>query len=748
MALLAGAGGWWLHLEASTAVDTLFSRPIWKENGHITGTANVVPGMAIGPNVLAETLQAAGYSRVSGVAQSGDFTIEEDAILIRLSSGDALVTFRNDEVASVSPDGRIQVVGVELAGVGRMPGEIRRPVRRSEVPEHLVQAILAMEDARFFSHPGVDALGIGRALIANLFHDGGMQGGSTLTQQLAKNLFLSAERTLERKLKELALAVVLEDRLSKEEILELYLNQVYLGQILGVGIGGVDQAAQSYFGTSARRLSLGQSATLAGMISAPNRYSPSRHPLVARERRDMTLDRMVKLGWIDAGVAEKTKRETLVVVASRGRKQAPWGVDFAVDRVESEVGEGAVAGGAIHIQTTIDPLLQWVAEESTRIGVQALGAENQDAQVALVALDASNGDILAMVGGKDYQASQYNRAVHGHRQIGSTVKPLSWMFAYDTDPLLSPSTLVPDEPMEIVFDGTVWSPRNYDGKFVGELSLHAALQDSRNIPAVHVAEVVGFETLATRLRTVGLSTARALPATSLGAFDASPMTLAAAYTVFPGRGRVVEPRIVRAVRMPDGTEGWGLAVQKWRATSSRSAFLASMDLRGVIQGGTGRAVRKDIPTEWVAGKTGTTDGARDAWFVGFSGDLVVAVWVGHDKGRVLGRTGAQAALPIWADFMAGSGRLATDAPVEPDGVVGALVCPETSMIPASECPPAVTAWFSEGAEPTKVCAEHDSAGDGTVQEIIESIRTRLNGPGPPEPVVKKKKGWLGRWRKD
>jgi membrane carboxypeptidase/penicillin-binding protein len=427
-------------------------------------------------------------------------------------------------------------------------------------------------------------------------------------------------------------------------------------------------------------------------------------------------------------------------------------VDYAVERVEAELGEDVVAAGAMHIQTSIDPLLQRVGERSVRLGMEALGAAHADAEVALVAMDASNGDILAMVGGHRYHTSQYNRAVHGRRQIGSTVKPLSWMFAYDTDKQLSPSTMVPDEAITIDIETGSWSPRNYDGEFLGEVSLHDALKHSRNIPAVHVAEVLGFEALSIRLKTLGLSAALPYPSTSLGAFDSSPLDLCSAYTVFPGRGRVVSPRVVHSVRMPDGSEGWEGGVQKWRATSPRSAFLATMDLRGVVESGTGQGVKSYAPDGWLAGKTGTTDQARDAWFVGFSGDLVVAVWVGYDKGRALGRTGAQAALPIWARFMAGSGRVEAEAPEAADGLVSLNVCSESGLVVSEQCTEVWQTWFTEGTEPGEQCDQHALHAGSEAQGIIETLRARLQGQSSDNDQATedrpKKRGWFSRRRKD
>ena len=291
-----------------------------------------------------------------------------------------------------------------------------------------------------------------------------------MTQQLAKNLFLTPERSLKRKVKELALAVAIEERLKKEEIFELYLNQVYLGSVGGVGVSGIQQAAQIYFGTSARRLSLGQAATLAGIISAPNRYSPLRHPERARERRDLVLKRMVDLGWVTPESREAAASTSIAVRMHTGHRRAPWAIDAAIETVEARLGEGTVSAGAMSVQTTLDTLLQEVAEAAVSDGLKALQGAHKGAvgtQAALVALDPKNGDILALVGGRSYAESGFNRAIHGSRQVGSTVKPLSWLSLMETQSAISPSTLIPDEPIERVANDEIWAPQNYDGEFLG-----------------------------------------------------------------------------------------------------------------------------------------------------------------------------------------------------------------------------------------------------------------------------------------
>ena len=733
-------------LKAEQSVDAVLSRPLWKESGHITGSSLVVPGLGADLGMLRGVLLDAGYSWVEDIQGDREFLVDQRSMLVRQGERDILITFDASGVSSVSPDGLLAVEGIELAGNDFGGGVVREPVVAENLPKHVVDSILAMEDSRFFEHPGIDALGIIRALLSNVLSEGSMQGGSTLTQQLAKNLFLTPERTLERKFKELFLALALEDRLSKGEILELYLNQVYLGQVAGIGIGGIDQAARVYFGVQAERLDLGQAATLAGLISAPNRYSPARHPEEATKRRDLALRRMVDLDLVSSEKAKAAMSQALRVSQPRGSKRAPWAVDFALEQVVEKWGEESISGGPLRIHTAIDPILQHVAEQSVQAGMEALGEAGKGAQVALVAMNASNGDVLAMVGGRDYRTSSFNRGVHGRRQLGSTVKAFSWLFAYDADPGLAPSTVLPDEPISIQTGEEVWEPQNYDGQFLGEVTMRQAMMQSRNIPAIHVAQATGFEGFSRRLKTVGLNRAGPYPSTSLGAFDVSPLELCAAYTVFPGQGKFVNPRIIRSVRLPDGTEGWSKGVDKWRAASARSAFLAATDLQGVVSEGTGRRIHRYVDTgAVVGGKTGTTDNARDAWFVGYSGDLVVSVWVGFDKGRPLGLTGAQAAAPIWGRFVATSGRLSGDPLSIPDGVEAVSVCQESHQRAEEACTQVYDSWVSKGGGESISCALHADPQQNSTHSIIERLRRSLQKqPDPVEDKDEKRKGWFRR----
>lgn len=739
-----------LYRQALADVDGLLDQPLWTTAGRVlSGPMEIWPGMVLDAEDLANDLQRAGYARVTRVRQPGDFQLSASGIDImvpaasgpgwKVDKGEVLISFADGRVALAGGRRRVRLAPTELATIRGADNEERRPVPLARIPSPLVEAVLAMEDARFREHEGLDPLGIARALLVNAWAGGTVQGGSTLTQQLVKNLFLSQERTYERKAREALLAVAMEQRRSKDQILELYLNDIYLGQAGGAAICGVDQAARAYFGKPAERLDLGESATLAGMISAPNRYSPLKHPEAALERRDLALHRMVETGALSAEQAEAELARPLQVHALSGGRRAPWAVDASIDQVEATLGEGTVAAQGLTVHTTINPALQRLAEQAVAAGAAQLDQDHPGsagAEIALIAVRVKDGAIVALVGGRDYGESQYDRALSARRQIGSTVKPLTWLFAFDADPELSPASVVDDAPIERTVDGKRWAPTNYDHAFLGPVSLREALVDSRNVPAVLVSEKVGLPRLQQQWQAAGLSTATDWPSAALGAFGATPEELAGAYTVFPRGGSVVTPFLVRGATGPAGASL--VPAPKTGAktlTNAASAFLAADILRQVITRGTGRGAARYGVSGPVGGKTGTTDDGRDAWFVGTTDELAVAVWVGFDRDRALGLTGAQAALPTWARFVAGSGTMDGRVAV-PEGLVQVEVCAETGAPPCllQRCDEKVSDWFRDGHEPR--CGQPEVQGERP--GLFERLRLQLRGedaapPAEPDP---------------
>jgi penicillin-binding protein 1B len=621
-----------------------------------------------------------------------------------------LVDGRVVESASLEPE-----IVASVAG----PGEEHRPIRLAEVPVGLLHAVLAVEDHRFFDHSGLDLRGLLRAAWVNLRAGRVAQGGSTITQQLVKNRLLSAQRTLGRKLREAWLAAMLEWRYSKERIFEAYLNEVYLGQRGGLAIRGMGAATRAYFGKEIHQLTLGEAALLAGMVRAPNSYSPHLNPERARQRRDVVLGRMRELGRLSAADWEAARREPVRARAAPASSQpAPYFTDAVRQELEARLGD-APAGGE-HVLTTLDLALQRFAERAVTRGLARLEAgrpklrrreSSERLQAALVALDPATGHILALVGGRDYQASQFNRALLAYRQPGSAFKPFVFAAALvggRGTPAFTAANFVDDSPLELEVGGEIWSPRNYEDRYEGRVTVRRALEQSLNAATVRIAMEVGLPRVIETARAIGFSgNLRPVPAMALGAYEITPLELARAYLPLANGGlRIDTATGVKAVRETDGAP---VALADPGTASGMlpaEAYLLTSLLEGVMATGTGAPARALGVAGSVAGKTGTTNDGRDAWFVGYNARLLALVWVGFDSGDPHGLSGAQAALPIWADFM----RQAIEAyPAGAFGVpagVSTLTIDTTNGKAASHwCPVVASETFLTGTEPPP-CDEH------------------------------------------
>jgi penicillin-binding protein 1B len=596
-----------------------------------------------------------------------------------------------------------------LARLGDLEGS-RTRVQLDAISPWVEKAVLAMEDARFRDHAGVDPLGVARALWVGIRGDGRAQGGSTLTQQLAKNLFLSQERTARRKVREVFFATALESRLSKDEILSLYLGEVYLGQVGSVPVHGVEQASRAWFGVAASRLTLAQAATIAGVISAPNAYSPLRHPEVAVERRDLALQRMQELGWATPEAVAAARAEPLAItgLVTGPARRAPWTVDAALEVAEGALGPGELTRAGYRVYTTIQPHLQVAAERAVSEGLAEVAADrpaSNDAQAALVVVRASDGAVVALVGSRSYRESPFDRAADAWREVGSTVKPLTLLAALDANPDLHPASIVVDEPISRRVDGKVWTPHNADGAWRGPMTLRVALEQSRNIPAIKLAEEVGPHRLQGAFRDAGLSRATHLPSAALGAFPATPLQLAAAYTVFPGGGARARPRMVSSIVDANGAEVVAFNPDIATLASERAAAQVTRLLQGVLSDGTGKKAGTYGVGGAVGGKTGTTDEGRDAWVAGVTPEYAVVAWVGRDRGTPLGLSGSQAALPVWARMIADGGVAGGAFPL-PNNLVSVPICRESGRAARDACPVTVPDLFPKGHEPGGSCDVH------------------------------------------
>ncbi|MBD2230887.1 transglycosylase domain-containing protein [Phormidium tenue] len=522
----------------------------------------------------------------------------------------------------------------------------REVIDLDEMSPHLKRAVLAVEDSYFYSHNGINPSSVGRALLANAQAGSTVEGGSTVTMQLVKNLFLTPERAVSRKVAEAVLALRLEQIFSKDEILEMYLNQVYWGH----NNYGVETAAQSYFNKSARDLTLPEAAVMAGLIQAPESYSPFQNYEATKERQAVVLNRMRQLGWITPEDEVAARDAPLLVgeVKSFRTSISPYVTEAAVQELKQRFGNEAVVKGGMRVQTTVDLNMQRMAEAT----VQRHNARISHIadQMALVSIDPRTHFVKAMVGGVDYQTSQFNRAIQAYRQPGSAFKPFVYYVAFATG-RYTPASSIADTPVSYPDGYRYYSPKNYDSSFMGNIPIRTALETSRNVPAVKLGQAVGVNQIIELCRTLGIDSPMQ-PVTSLplGAVDLTPMEMAGAYATFASNGWHSEPTFIVQVSdssgnvLLDNTPQPQLVLDPWAAASLTDV------LQGVIARGTGKAAQIGRPA---AGKTGTTDSQRDVWFVGYVPQLSTAVWIGNDDYSPMrsGTTGGTYAAPVWRDFM-------------------------------------------------------------------------------------------------
>jgi penicillin-binding protein 1B len=657
------------------------------------------------------------------------------AARVRLAVAGGRITTVVDPADGRTLDG-ITLEPEVLSGFNSGPGQLWQPVRLTAVPRHLLSAVLAAEDHRFFEHPGVDAWAVLRAVTVNLRQGEVVQGGSTLTQQLVKNLVLNHRRTWDRKIREAALALALERRHGKDRILEAYLNAIYLGQRGPAAVYGLGAATRSYFGKDVEAVSLAEAALLAGMIRAPNSYSPVHSPERARERRDTILHRMRELQLIgEADLAEALRERVRVPRDAPPALLAGYFLDYVRAQIEQEEWNLGQSGGGLRVYTTLDPVLQRVAEGALARGLDRLESRyahlrrtdaGQRVQGALIALDADTGEIRALVGGRDYGASQFNRAVLARRQPGSAFKPFVYLAALGpgpggAPPRVTPASLLDDTPLTLRSDRETWSPRNYENRFEGTVTVRRALEQSLNAATVRLALDVGLDAVIHAAREAGFTSPMApVPALALGSFEVTPLELAGAYAALANGGRRVTPRGVRAVMDRDGTVMPAPADIGTRGLGPDGAFLVTHLLQGVLDRGTGAAVRSLGVEGRVAGKTGTTNDGRDAWFVGYTRHLVTLVWVGFDESDLVRLSGGQAALPIWADFMRSA------MTIEPGGAFAVPLSVTFRDVDAANgrlatayCPLVLREAFLSGTGPREVCEDH-----GPIQ-VFDSVFRRF-----------------------
>ncbi len=638
-----------------------------------------------------------------------------------------------DDLAAYQAEGS-ELLDVEGEAFGTLATVNRRIVSIDSLPEHLPQAFLAVEDQRFYDHGGLDFRRLAGALLSNVRAGGVAEGGSTVTQQLARNLFPEwlpyQERSLRRKLMEARVARQIEQTFSKNKILELYLNHIYLGE----GAYGVEAAARTYFGKPAAEVDLVEAALLGGLPKAPSQINPVADPEAARERRDLVLSQMAEAGYITASEAESARGEPIRLAEAQGEAEEPRGSYF-VERVRQEmeqiVGSRFYTAG-LKIHTTLDPTAQRAAEEELARqldaveagrfgtfrhetypeakGVSAETGETPYLQGAVVLMEAASGEVRALVGGRDFSDSKFDRATQALRQPGSAFKP--FVYAAALERYGSPAHVAEDAPIRMVLDGgRVWEPKNYTGRYDGPMTLREALARSKNTVTVRVAQDIGMGAVIGVARDLGITTEiQDVPSAALGAASVKPMEMVRAYAALANGGTRVEPHLIRRVVDRHGQIVWEASPRRDRVLDPAVTFVLTSMLQDVVNRGTGSAARSAGFRGAAAGKTGTTNDAADVWFVGYTPELVGGIWLGLDDPRTIvrGASGGTLAAPVWGRIMARvhEGR---EAPAEwrmPPGVTEAEVERATGAVVSAECPPdgpTYTEYFLFGVPPARSC---------------------------------------------
>jgi len=778
----------YLYHKYRIIVDERLQQPIFANTAKIYAAPREVrPGQKLSVHLIANELHEAGYTSEDAPQPSKMGTYSQGAQSITVQPGPQ--SYHAPDSATIRLSGGVVSSILDSKGQGLSSYELepllitglsddanrskRRLLTYDEIPPNLVNAVIAIEDRRFFEHSGIDFVRILGAMRNDLFHlHRFKEGASTLTQQLARGFFLTPERTYSRKMREAIISIILEHRFDKKQIFAMYGNQINLGQRGSFSIDGFGEASQAYFGKDVGQLSLAECALLAGMIQSPSRLNPFRHPEAAIVRRNLVLDSMVETGVITKDQAEAAKIQPMhLTPGSVDAREAPYFVDLVHDQLTQKFGDRDFNREGLRIYTSLDPELQRAATQAVdstihvvdaqidkiHLREKKLGKTYNYPQVALVALNPHTGQVLALVGGRSYGTSQVNHAV-AHRPTGSIFKPFVFAAAFQTavegtmlpgqTALFSPVTLINDA--QTTYDeGTPneYTPHNFESEYYGDITARYALMRSDNNATIALAAMVGFDHVAALARAAGVKSARATPSMAIGSYDATPLDMAGAYTIYANGGVHLDPWMLASVRNADGDVIQDFSPASQQVLDPRVAYLTTNMMEAVLQGngsdgcmvggrnmcGTGAGVRNLGFLAPAAGKTGTD---HDAWFAGFTTNLICIVWVGNDDytsldPQNLGRIqGAQVAAPIWAAFM----KQAVDLPQYsdtnqfrvPDGVELESMDKATNLLADASCPDDYTAAFLNGTAPTDTC-DHKGLDGQDHRNIFQ----KLFGIGKP-----------------
>ena len=753
----------WFYFKYERIVDDRLKQPIFANTAKIYAAPREVrPGQKLTVPLIANEVREAGYSAdgASPVSPLGTFSQGVQTITVHPgpqsyhAQDSATIRIGSGVVESITDDHGQPLSSYELeplliTGLSDDPNRTkRRLVTYDEIPQNLVQAVLAIEDRRFFEHNGVNYWRLMEAVFHDLTTGQKQQGGSTLTMQLARGFFLSPEKRIKRKIIEIVITFQLEHRFTKKEIFEMYANQINLGQRGSFSINGFGEASQAYFGKDVRQLDLAECALLAGIIQRPNYFNPFRHADRTIERRNLVLDSMVETGAITKEQAERAKSEPLhLSAASVDASEAPYFVDLVRDQLVQKLGERDFNSEGLHIYTSLDPDLQRLATTAVESTIHVVDerVDKQHAldkkrgiayvypQVALVALNPHTGQVLAMVGGRSYGNSQLNHAV-AKRPTGSIFKPFVYASAFATaaegtmlpgqTKLFSPLTMLKDE-QTTYGEGTPYeyTPKNFEGEYHEEVTARYALMRSLNNATISLASMVGFDRVAALARDAGVKSARGTPSMAIGSYDATPLDMAGAYTIFANNGLHLDPWMLASVRTSTGDIISDYSPASKQILEPRVAYLTVNMMQNVLRSdvtgsGTGAGVRNMGFTAPAAGKTGTD---HDAWFAGFTSNLLCTVWVGNDDYTDIKLQGAQAAAPIWAEFMKRAVLLPQYSDTHdfspPEGVEIVKIDKNSNLLSDETCPEAFDSAFLDGTAPTDTC-DHPSDHRNVLQKLF------------------------------
>ncbi len=783
----------YFYIKYDRIIEKRFRSPVFANSAKIYALPRTVrEGEKLEPREIATDLLRAGYTDKEGQSPLGSFRLLKDAI--EITPGPE--SYHSPEPARISiHDGKIDQItsnGTDLSAYELEPQLVtalfdaeqrskREVVKYNDIPPMMVQAVLAIEDRRFFEHSGVNFVRTAEAVWGDVVHQRREQGGSTLTQQLARGFFLTPEKTIRRKVTEMLIAEELEQKFTKQQIFDFYANWVDLGQRGSFSISGFAEASKAYFNKDLKDITLPEAALLAGLIQRPSYLSPYRHPERAMDRRNLVLEAMVDTHAITREQADKAKAAPLKLAPPNVEaSDAPYYVDMVRDTLISKFNESELNDQSYRIYTTLDPELQKAAAQAVESGIKLVDEQvkklrtkkvkvgkkteikvlpGPQAQVALVVLDPHTGDVLALVGGRNYSWSQLNHAV-AKRPTGSIFKPFVYTAAMNTaldgsQTVLTPASIVTDAPSSFSYGDQIYEPRNYKEEYKGDVSLRYALAMSLNNATVKVAEEVGYDKVADLARTAGIASVKATPAMALGSYDASPLDMAGAYTIFANKGVRLSPILLRSVRNGKGDVIANYNTDQRQVLDPRIAYIMTNMMEGVINNGLGfSAVRGRGFTEPAAGKTGSS---HDGWFAGYTSNLLCIVWVGYDDYSDLRLTGGVTAAPIWAEFMKKAAALPEYSDMkafqQPTGVVDVQLDKITNRLATPTCPDDYVSAFVAGTEPHETCDTQDGMkgffsrmfGGGnkalpTQAQGEPSIQEDPNNPQDP----KKKKGFFGK----